>query len=282
MSFILDALKKSESERQRQVGPSLADVRVVRRSNSERPWWVIAVAALLVVNLGVLLVVLIRGWSAKPDTTIQQAAAAQQSYSQPGYNGPPPTQAPQQSYNAGPQYAPNYAGQPARQYQQPPARQAYQPNPVPTDPSVRSLADEAGAYQEPYPDESLSPHLAGAARVPEGAPMVRQIEPPAVAPLPSGAVLAAKTAANAPPRGALVGDETLPTLEDLSASGTNLPELHLDIHVASQNPAERFVFVNMRKYLEGETLKEGPSVERITTEGVILNQRGLRFLLPRQ
>ena len=67
----------------------------------------------------------------------------------------------------------------------------------------------------------------------------------------------------------------------VSASGTNLPELHLDIHVHSQNAGERFVFVNMRKYQEGETLKEGPSVERITAEGVILNQRGLRFLLPR-
>ena len=31
MSFILDALKKSENERQRQVGPSLADVQVSRR-----------------------------------------------------------------------------------------------------------------------------------------------------------------------------------------------------------------------------------------------------------
>lgn len=280
MSFILDALKKSENERQRQVGPSLADVRVVRRGSSERPWWVIAVAALLVVNLGVLLVVLIRGWTAKPDTTIQQAAAPQQSY-----NAPAPTMqaAPQQNYNAGAQYAPNYAGQPAQQYQQPPARQAYQPNVVPTDPSVRSLADEAGAYQEPYPEESLNPHLAGAARVPEGPPMVRQIQPPAVAPLPSDAAFAAKSATNAPSSGgALVGNETLPTFDDLSASGTNLPELHLDIHVASQNPAERFVFVNMRKYLEGETLKEGPNVERITAEGVILNQRGLRFLLPRQ
>ena len=32
MSFILDALKKSENERQRQAGPSLADVRIVRLS----------------------------------------------------------------------------------------------------------------------------------------------------------------------------------------------------------------------------------------------------------
>ena len=87
---------------------------------------------------------------------------------------------------------------------------------------------------------------------------------------------------SAPRGGALVGNENLPTFEDLVSSGTNLPELHLDIHVNSAKPSERFVFVNMRKYLEGEVLKEGPTVERITSEGVILNQRGLRFLLPRQ
>ena len=59
MSFILDALKKSEHERQRHIGPSLADVQVHRRER-ERPWWVAAVAGLLVVNIGVLAVVLMR------------------------------------------------------------------------------------------------------------------------------------------------------------------------------------------------------------------------------
>ena len=54
-------------------------------------------------------------------------------------------------------------------------------------------------------------------------------------------------------------DEVLPTSFDLAASGTALPELHLDIHVYSANPAERFVFVNMRKYAEGQALKEGPT-----------------------
>lgn len=280
MSFILDALKKSENERQSQLGPSLADVRVVRR-NAERPWWVVAVAALLVVNLGVLLFVLIRDGDAKPVTPTEPAvqSAPQQSYAAP------PAQAPaQQSNNTAPAYN---APAPAQQYQYPqqqqPAPQTYQTTPVPTDPSVRSLADEAQSYEEPYPGEAVNPHLAGAASVPAGPPMVRQIQPPAVTPLPSGAVFEARTAANAPSgSGALVGNETLPTLEDLSASGTSLPELHLDIHVHSQKPNERFVFVNMRKYLEGETLREGPSVERITPEGVVLNQRGLRFLLPRQ
>ena len=77
-------------------------------------------------------------------------------------------------------------------------------------------------------------------------------------------------------------EEVLPTPMDLAASGTSLPELHLDIHVYSAKPAERFVFVNMRKYTEGQVLKEGPTLERITSEGAILNHQGLRYLLPRQ
>lgn len=259
MSFILDALKKSENERQRQIGPSLADVRVVRR-HAQRPWWAVAVAALLVINLGVLLVVLTRDGDAKSATPAQPVAPAPQSQSYGAPTPPPPADR-------------NYQARPA-------PTQNYQP-PIATDPSVRSLADEAGGYEQPYANEPVNPNLSGAAAVPAGPPLVRRIEPPAVAPLPSGAVFEARTAANA--RGAAYdNNEILPTANDLAASGTNLPELHLDIHVHSQNPGERFVFVNMRKYVEGETLKEGPSVERITDAGVILNQRGLRFLLPRQ
>jgi general secretion pathway protein B len=254
MSFILDALKKSENERQRQAGPSLADVRVVRR-RVERPWWAVGVAALLALNLGVLLIVLMRDGDAKPAAApVQQVAPAPQ----PQTAAPPPVQ--------------TYRQQPA-----PSPDRGYEGA---MDPSVRSLADEAGGYEEPYSSEPANPNLSGAAAVPEGPPMVRRIEPPAVAPLPANAVTEARNKANT---GSTSYDpEVLPSSNDLAASGTNLPELHLDIHVHSQNPGERFVFVNMRKYQEGETLKEGPRVERITPDGVILNQRGLRFLLPRQ
>lgn len=256
MSFILDALKKSENERQRQAGPSLADVRIVRR-HTERPWWAFAVAALLVLNLAVLAIVLIRNGDATPSAPVQQAAPTAQP--QP-YNAAPPAQ--------------TYQAQP---YQEPTSS----PDPYEgaMDPSVRSLADEAGGYEEPYPSEPADPNLSGAAAVPEGPPKVRRIEPPTVAPLPAAAVLNARSNANA---GGQADPEVLPTLNDLAATGTNLPELHLDIHVHSPQAGDRFVFVNMRKYQEGQTLKEGPQVERITSDGVILNQRGLRFLLPRQ
>jgi general secretion pathway protein B len=236
MSFILDALKKSENERQRQVGPSLADVQVSQR-RSNKPWWVVAVAALLVLNLGVLLIVLMRDGDA--NTSAMSAANA-------GTQMPLPASASRMPRG----------------------------NPAPvasTDPGVHPLADEAGTA-EPTLSSSGDPQLAAAGNVPDGPPMVRPIRAPAVAP----------AAIPVQPEPQPAQDEVLPTPMDLAASGTSLPDLHLDIHVYSAKPAERFVFVNMRKYTEGQALKEGPTLERITSEGAILNHHGLRYLLPRQ
>lgn len=255
MSFILDALKKSENERQRQIGPSLADVQLSRR-RSEKPWWAVAVAALLVVNLGVLIVVLTR----------RDAPAAAQSASQTAgaTSGASPTQNEMHEYGgtripAGDSPLP--AGQP-------------RPENSSASASVRPLAEEADAHE--YDGVGVA---AAAAMVPEGPPMVRPIEAPSVAPAIGSAGSSRGAAAQ---ERATASTEVLPTLTDVAASGTSLPELHLDIHVNSNNPAERFIFVNMRKYTEGQTLSEGPVVEHITAEGVILNYHGLRFLLPRQ
>jgi general secretion pathway protein B len=78
-------------------------------------------------------------------------------------------------------------------------------------------------------------------------------------------------------------EEVLPTISEMNLSGAQaLPELHLDVHVFATRAAERFVYINMRKYHEGATLQEGPTIERIRRDGVILNYQGLRFLLPRQ
>ena len=58
-----------------------------------------------------------------------------------------------------------------------------------------------------------------------------------------------------------------------------LPDLHIDIHVYSENAAERFVFINMKKYDEESFLDEGPLIKAITKEGVVLEQNGISFLL---
>ena len=78
-------------------------------------------------------------------------------------------------------------------------------------------------------------------------------------------------------------EEVLPTINELNLAGRQaLPDLHLDVHVFATKPAERFVYINMRKYHEGATLAEGPVLERIRRDGVVLNFQGVRFVLPRQ
>ncbi len=59
MSFILDALRKSELERQRQSGPSIAELPIAR-DDRRLPWALFAIGLLLAVNVGVLLFFLLR------------------------------------------------------------------------------------------------------------------------------------------------------------------------------------------------------------------------------
>jgi general secretion pathway protein B len=59
MSFILDALKKSESDRQRRSGPALFEVKVAP-PRTRLPAWAIAIACLLAVNLGIVVWMVLR------------------------------------------------------------------------------------------------------------------------------------------------------------------------------------------------------------------------------
>ncbi|HEY1491267.1 MAG TPA: hypothetical protein VGF35_01450, partial [Steroidobacteraceae bacterium] len=59
MSFILDALKKSESDRQRQSGPALFEVKVAPRRVG-LPSWAVAIGVLLGINLIIVMWMLLR------------------------------------------------------------------------------------------------------------------------------------------------------------------------------------------------------------------------------
>ncbi len=84
-----------------------------------------------------------------------------------------------------------------------------------------------------------------------------------------------------PPDDASSGD--VPTYDQAaSAPGANLPELKLDLHAYSTNPADRFVFLNMVKLKEGQSSPTGVRVESITPDGAILSWQGTKFFLQRQ
>jgi general secretion pathway protein B len=233
MSFILDALKKSEIERQRQSIPGLVDTGGSRPRR--RPTWAIALAALLAVNLLVLILVLMRGSGAARNAAPAQTAA-QTAQSGPPRAAPrtPETSAPKSDHfspmDAPPVYAPEIPvdSAPADRVQAPPAAEPAQE------------AAHAAHRRDPVLTEGKS-----------------------------------NAADN--------DEETLPSINELNLTGErSLPELHLDVHVFATKASDRFVYINMRKYREGATLQEGPALERIRRDGVVLNYQGLRFLLPRQ
>ncbi len=89
----------------------------------------------------------------------------------------------------------------------------------------------------------------------------------AITPEQAGAIAATRRAGGVPTR-----DEAL-------AKGTQLPDLRLDLHVYDPDPAKRFVFINMRKLREGESLPEGVRVEEILSQGARLSYRGSQFTL---
>jgi general secretion pathway protein B len=94
MSFILDALKKSESERQRADAPALFEVK--RAPPRQRvATWLLVLAGLLVVNIVVLGVVLLRGsHDSSPPSAAGTAAAPAVPSPSPSPAVAPPAAAP--------------------------------------------------------------------------------------------------------------------------------------------------------------------------------------------
>ncbi len=210
MSFILDALKKSETERQQQGPSDFANVPSSSESTGA-PRWLWALGLLLAVNLAVLLGVLLRDDAADTARPTAQVSRAE----------PAPASEPPFSERI---------------------REARE----------RESATRTSAESSPEPAAS---------------PAVEA--PPAAAPR-----------AQSRPEFTLAA---LPTADELRANGLlQMADLHLDIHVYSEQPEERFVFINMVKHRERSRLAEGPVVHEITPEGVILDYSGTRFLLPRE
>ena len=208
MSFILDALKKSEAERIQQDTPGFSDVPGSTKEKSASHWiWIIVV--LIGINLTVLIVMFMKPDSAQESNTVI-----------------PTARAPAESSSA-----PEILAEANR-----------------SQPATRVITLEPGATASTN--------------------VVEQDTPPPIT-----------VDYHSIPR----ISESVATFNNLRAQGMlTLPDMHLDIHVYSREPEDRFVFVNMSKYKENAVLDEGPVVREITPDGVILDYLGTGFLLPRE
>ena len=220
MSFILDALKKSEAERQQQSAAEFAGTAAGPRRQAF-PRWLLVVGFLLATNLVVLIGLLIRS-----------------------DDGQSPTQ-------------------------------------PETSPATQSIPAPAGAIKS-EPTSDFEDRVAEAKR---SLPVATESSQPAVDVAPPSP----KETANTSTQQASVAQQPVsttrhhPSIHEVRANGaSDIPELHLDLHVYSAQPEDRFVFINMTKLREGSQLTEGPVVAEITPDGVVLGHRGQYFTLPRE
>jgi general secretion pathway protein B len=351
MSFILDALKKSESDRQRQSGPALFEVKVAP-PKSGFPVWAIAIVALLVVNMIIVGWMLMRRASHGEDTAATNSPPASTNMTA-GAAPPTGTGAPQSSPSAG-----NMTGPPAA----PPFNGASGGNmsansmPGANAPGSMSAANGPPGSMSAGSTAPASGGLApGNGESPGGGMSAGNVISPTGTTSPSGSMSpaggqsgsgsAGSRGQSAPPSnqqgmGASQGrmsdrDQNEPTLagsareagganegggsntepgnpddyapaadagsplfkghvkrgtesglqlyQDAAvASGGNLPELRLDLHVYATQPHDRFALINMHRVHEGDTLQGGVRVESITPDGVVMSHNGSRFLLPRE
>jgi general secretion pathway protein B len=227
MSYILDALKKAEQERDLGRVPRLEAMHdnAPRRARA-LPW---LIAGILVVNVAALI------WWLRPGAHSGAATPVQQA---PLPSVPPPPIA--QAVPVSP-VAPTINRMPAPAVVAPPVAKA------PVTPVPPPVAEA--------PVASVPPH----------APVTTPVLPAAPAPV------AARPAVT-----------SVPLLRDLPAEfRAAVPPLSLDVHVYAPNAASRFVLINMKKYHEGEQLAEGPRIEEITEEGVVLDYQGQMFRIAR-
>jgi general secretion pathway protein B len=215
MSFILDALRKSETERQHKGSAEFANVPTSDDRREGPPAWLWVLGVLLLINLAVLIGIFLRPDVGAPEPIAASAPAAGPSESAPAAE--PRDIAPPRE---------DFASRVAAARGNPPVVEEPSPMPVESEPAIAATPTELPAVSR--------------------------------------------------------STTALPTIHEVRAQGLiSLPDLHVDIHVFSESARDRFVFINMTKLNEGSRLSEGPLVEEITPDGVVLSMNGTTFLLPR-
>lgn len=259
MSYILDALKKSEEERREQEERQRLAYTPLSVKSSARARKPLAPALILSTSLMLSLLILGGGWwylnrtevigeqlPAEPSPTEEQQRVTVQKSEVP----PPPDQ----------------AERPAQQVVKP----VPEPLPVPitSPPETEIAAQQPGQAAGQTAEEELSPspstapitEIAAQAQQPgqaAGQPAEEKLSPsPATAPEP----------------------ESLPLLADLPFSTRSmLPELKLRGHVYSETPSQRMIMVNTSIVREGDTITPDLSLVEISEDGLILRFRDTLF-----
>ena len=292
MSFILEALKRADRERRLERAPDLSAVYEeddLPGHNGIRPWlWLCGSFLVGVIVVGLVLwpggqepvkPPLPKGKSASqplsaPETTKKEKKplpssarvnkdlqtkkpSAQASGGQPARVPAPKAKPVQPTRKVTEKIEPEKADPK-------PVEKKPVPKPVPTAKkiSVPSPAPVAAAEKKKLAQPSPASDKSKVVEKPVAAKVATPAKPPPVP--PSKEDLDRKRIAAIP----LIGKLPYKTKEKLG-------KLQINVHSYSEDPAERLVFINMKKYKVGDKIGEGgPLLKEITPDGVIINHGG--------
>jgi len=277
MSYILEALKKSEQERQRGSVPNLQSVQTPSKPPARKPMrWIGLVSALLALSAA-FFIYLWQPWntevSIKQYMTITSKA--------------PVTEA----------VAPPLSTETVKTLPEPKP-----PQPKLTQPSVKPKKDAtptAGGLTPVKPSPERNERTTKPVIKPVK-PVARQIKPKVVVskkkamePLPADTARQwQKITPSSTSQATVVMQQPhqqqtkiqpdsrprLPTAAELPvAIQRGLPGIRISAHIYSDKPASRMVIINDKTLREGETVAGGLTIEEITRDGVIFRFQARRF-----
>lgn len=271
MSYILDALKKAESERQLGAVPTLHAQTAQPVANKSNPLWLVLIVVLLVAIVALLLlrkpapVVF-----AAPETVaaqsaavlaMPQTAATQTAVSQPAVAAPAVQQADAVT-NRGPVASAL------------PVTTAATPQPESRAVAASAFAPAAPAAVRSGAGERAAPAAAPAKSVLSGA-----ASPSAN---PAASQPASVASAPAPRNGAVdpqdAVDEALPLLAQLpDAIQHEVPPIAVKGYIYSKNPADRVLIIGSNFYHEGDEFSSGVRLEKLLPKAAVFSYKGFRY-----
>ena len=261
MSLILEALKKSERQRQVGIAPTLATPPMSRkRKRSLLPWLIAAI----VIAGGA-------GWWLSRETVPEPAPVVQTTPA-------PAASAPVAARASKPEVPMTTVAPPPEP--SPPAATVAQPSAQQIDQLAKAVAAAAPDASNP-PAPVTIPRPASASPPPAPAPTPQAVPTNPVAPPPAAAV-AVSPPAPAPASAAPSAAASLPLLWELPYDKRkDIPALTMSLQVYSDDPSQRFAIVNDERHVEGDELGDGLTLKEIAPEGLIVEYHGERFLFPR-
>lgn len=287
MSYILEALKKSQQERELGQVPTLdaTGLFVEDREPVETHHWALFAVGLAALAVVIALYAAFRGTQpgpVVPMTTLET----------PGVE-PAPVFHPAAPQALEPD--PVAADTASRPLVEPPPPKSPQPRPTPPESSPVGRAAPPSRPVDPDVDSDWERDLLRQLEAEQAAMnAAREIlmEPPRTGPVPDDLVQDIETfkqqlrrEQGMPPPASrrapveIRGDPTRLKLTPQQQAA--LPGYLMTVHVYDPDVAKRFVVINALRYREGEETREGLRVERILQEGAVLSYLGNPFYVPR-